>query len=284
MNALRLSVVVICLGLSACSRSAEPADIAPDIAPRTETGINPNIVVGKVKPEDKAALENWITEAVTLFKSPEYETNFKRAADIYPQVYVSKSQDIISTSLLLTRLKMQDPYLSALWWPKTYVILNGETATRSANRQGFGFDALRNAGAGPYPANVIGTPSGEIELGRLHFARFTRGDVVEKSCAMNTMIHEISHTLSDRRDIFWMHILDTEENVTPPEGVFEASYFIGIIAQCTYLEKEGRIDAEDFANCMTTFSDPSNNSRFRSVACDDFPGDTPITPNNRISP
>ena len=81
-----------------------------------------------------------------------------------------------------------------------------------------------------------------------------------------------------------MHILDTEDNVTPPRGVFEASYFIGIVAQCTYLEKVGRIETQDFANCMTTFSDPSNSSRFRSIACDDFPGNTPITPRNRILP
>ena len=284
MSVTRLSIVVIVLWLSACSRAVEPAYVSPETSPVTETGINPNIVVGDVRPEDKAALEAWIAKAVTLFKSPEYETNFKRAAQIYPHVYVSKTQDIIPTSLLLTRLKTQDRYLTALWWPKSYVVLNGETATRSATRRGFGFDALRNAGAGPYPANEIGTPTGEIELGRLHFARYTQGDLVEKSCAMNTMVHEISHTLSDRPGIFWMHILDTEDNVTPPPGVFEASYFTGIVAQCTYLEKAGRITASGFQNCLTTFSDPASSSRFRSIACDDFPGDTPITPSNRISP
>ena len=284
MNALRLLLVVIAVWLSACSRPAETADILADASSETETGINPNIVAGQVKPEDKAAIEAWISEAVALFKSPEFEMNFVRASEIYPDVYVSKSQDIIPTSLMLSRLKTQDPYLSALWWPKTYVVLNGETATRSVNRQGFGFDALRNAGAGPFPANIIGTPTGEIELGRLHFARYTQGDLVEKSCAMNTMVHEISHTLSDRAGIFWMHILDTEDNVTPPRGVFEASYFTGIVAQCTYLEKKGRITAKDFSSCVKTFSDPASSSRFRSIACDDFPGDTPITPSNRISP
>lgn len=284
MSALRLLLVVIALWLSACSRPTETADSVAGPAPKTETGINPHIVVGDVRPKDKAELESWIVEAVALFKSPEFEMNFVRASEIYPHVYVSKTQDIIPASLLLTRLKTEDRYLTALWWPKTYVVLNGETATRSASRQGFGFDALRNAGAGPYPANIIGTPEGEIELGRLHFARYTQGDVVEKSCAMNTMVHEISHTLSDRAGIFWMHILDTEDNVTPPRGVFEASYLTGIVAQCTYLENAGRITASGFQNCLTTFSDPASSSRFRSIACDDFPGDTPITPSNRISP
>ncbi len=278
----QLSCVAIWLCLVACSNKSEQINTVPSGIAVAETGIDPNIVIGQVSPRDRDALEAWIEEAVTLFKSDSFERNFLRGAALYPDVYVSKSQDIIPTSLLLERLKARDKYLSALWWPKTYVVLNGETATRLDNAEGFGFEALRNAGAGPYPVGEIGTATGEIELGRLHYARYTQGDIVEKSCAMNTMVHEISHTLSDRPDIFWMHILDTEENVTPPRGVFEASYFVGIIAQCTYLETAKRIKASEFESCIKTFSNPANTSRFRSIACDDFPGETPITPANRI--
>jgi len=268
----RQLAVGICLGLAACSPN-NLTNMTPTI--EVETGINPDIVI---------ALSNWIEETVSLLKSPEFESNFERASETYPQVYVSKTQDIIPSALLLTRLKTQDPHLSALWWPKTYVVLNGETSPRLNNRRGFGFEALRNAGAGPYPKNQIGTKTGEIELGRLHYARYTQGDIVEKSCAINTMTHEISHTLSDQTDRFWMHILDTETNVTPPRGVFEASYFIGIIAQCTYLENANRIAKSDFESCLATFSDPARSSRFRSIACDDFPDNKPITPQGRLKP
>lgn len=274
----------LALCLAACSNEMT-APAAPSLAASEPAkGISPNIVIGDVPPKDADALTQWIAEAVALFQSSKFESNFIRASALYPEVYVSKSQDIISTSLLLRRLKTEDSYLSALWWPKTFVVLNGETAVRSDTREGFGFEALRNAGAGPFPVGEIGTPTGEIELGRLHFARYTEGDVVEKSCAMNTMIHEISHTLSDRPDIFWMHILDTEDNVTPPQGVFEASYFIGSVAQCTYLENAGRVDASGFEACIRTFSDPASASRFRSIACDDFPDGTSISPENRIKP
>jgi len=57
-------------------------------------------------------------------------------------------------------------------------------------------DVSRDAGAGPFPENASPALTGEIALGRLHFARYTRGDAVEKSCALNTMTHEIGHTLS----------------------------------------------------------------------------------------
>lgn len=271
----------LCL-LTACSNEPINPMTVSAVTSEPSKSIHPNIVIGETAPEDVDALSQWIEEAIALLQSPKFEKNFIRAGSLYPDVYISKSQDIISTSLLLRRLKTDDPYLSALWWPQTFVVLNGETAVRSQNRRGFGFEAPRNAGAGPYPPNQIGTATGEIELGRLHFARYTQGDVVEKSCAMNTMVHEISHTLSDRTDVFWMHILDTEDGVTPPRGVFEASYFVGIIAQCTYLEDAGRIDPSGFEACMRTFSDPASASRFRSMACDDFPTGTAITPENRI--
>lgn len=263
---------------------AEPIATSTPQTAEKPVGIRPNIVPGDVAAADREALSAWISEAVALFQTEEFERNFVRASGLYPKVYVSQSQDIIPTTRLLQRLKTDDKYLSVLWWPKSYVGLSGETATRSRDRTGFGFDARRDAVAGPFPAQETGTRTGEIKLGRLHFARFTQGDVVEKSCAMNTMVHEISHTLSDREDIFWMHILDSQQGVTPPRGVFEASYFIGVVAQCTFLENQGRIERDNFDLCMKTFSDPETGSRFRSRACDDFPGDRPITPENRILP
>ena len=271
--------VGIFLGLAACSNDAPTS---PQI--ETVSGINPDIVIGDIEQSDKAALSEWIVETIALLKSPAFEANFIRASKTYPDVYVSKTQDIIPSALLLTRLKTQDPSLTALWWPKTYVVLNGKTATRLEDRTGFGFDALRTAAAGPFPESEIGTKTGEIELGRLHFARFAHGDVVEKSCAINTMAHEIGHTLSEKPDRFWMHILDSEKGVTPPRSVFEASYFIGVIAQCTYLENVGRIAHSGFESCMLTFSDPSASSRFRSLACDDFPDAKPISSNGRLQP
>lgn len=281
-NYTQLFGLGIALCLTACSNESIAPTAQSVAASERLKGIHPNIVVADVAPKDAEPLEQWIAEAIELLQSPKFETNFMRASSLYPEVYVSKSQDIIPTELLLTRLKTQDPHLSALWWPETSVIISGETVTRNADRLGFGFDAERKAVAGPFPDTDKATATGQIELGRLHFARYTQGNLVEKSCAINTMTHEISHTLSEKPDQFWMHILDSQRNVTPPRGVFEAGYFIGSVAQCSYLENAGRIMPDEFENCMLTFSDPSMSSRFRSLACDDFPDGTPVTPENRI--
>ena len=270
------------LGVLGCESPADTTQMSAIAVETKDIGIRPHIVPGRVAPEDQAGLQRWIDEAIALLQSPAFEVNYARASALYPRVYVSKTEDIISSTRLLERLKTNDPVRSTYWWPKTYVVLKGDPAIRSSDRFGFGFEANRKAAAGPYPASALPASKGEIEMGRLHFARYMRGDAVEKSCALNTMTHEISHTLSDRADQFWMHILDTEDNASPPFGVFEASYFIGTIAQCTYLQSIGRVSDTEFQSCLLTFSNPGTASRFRSRACDDFPGDKPISPSGRL--
>ena len=281
---MRLKVWLVLAGtllaLSACFQNT--GEKPPK--PVRVTGITPQITAGEIDPADKDALSAWIDEAVTLFKSPSFEANFKRASALYPEVYLSKSEDIIPSALLLTRLKTQDPRKPNLTWPKTRVVLRGETAVRAKDRLGFGFDGSRKAAAGPHPKEPVPQKTGQIEIGRLHLARYTQGDAVEKSCALNTMVHEISHTLSETPDKYWMHILDSQRGVTPPRGLFEASYFIGVVAQCTYLENMGRTPPAAFETCILTFSDPSLSSRFRSKACDDFPDGKPISPQGWLTP
>ena len=269
----------LCLG--GCSQQPPPAVQEPEVEPAHVSGIYPNIKAGDMSPQDAEVVTRWISEAIDLLQSPEFETNFRRAGQLYPELFVSQKEDLVHAATVMARLKTNDPMLPSLWWAESFVSLTGKSAKRTPDRTGFGFEASRIAGAGPIQGNY---KDGEIELGRLHLARYMRGDAVEKSCALNTMVHEISHTLSDKPNMFWMHILDSEENVTAPGGVFEASYFIGTIAQCTYLKNVGRIEAPGLQGCMMTFSDPTSGSRFKSLACDDFPGRKPITPKGRLSP
>lgn len=276
-----LYIVGAALALTACTQDTIEEPPAPL---KINKDINPNIIVGEVNPADKDVLSAWINDAVTLFKSPAFESHFIRASTRFPEVYVSETEDIIPSLTLLKRLKTQDPRNPHLWWPKTYVVLDGATVTRSQDRLGFGFEGSRKAIAGPYPKTLPPQTSGQIEIGRLHLARYKAGDAVEKSCALNTMVHEISHTLSDTPHKYWMHILDSQRGVAPPRGTFEASYFIGVIAQCTYLENIGRIGSGEFETCILTFSDPSLSSRFRSSACDDFPDGKVISPQGWLRP
>jgi len=275
---------LIGLALSGCREKSEDTQNHGKSSQLSKAGIRPHIVLGDIPENEKAAVEFWIEETISLLQSPDFETNFMRASLLYPEIYVSESQDVIPSVKLLERLHTKDRRRKSLWWPKTTVILRGETPTRAPDRQSFGFEANRTAITRPIRIGEAAAKTGQIELGRLHFARYVYGDPVERSCALNTMAHEISHTLSEKKNRFWMHILDSQEHVTPPAGVYEAGYFIGTIAQCTYLQTISRISEKAFEACLLTFSNPETGSRFKSSACDDFPKSKPVTPSGRLIP
>ena len=281
LSQVRWAIPVLFLSLFGCAEPSSDTTSEPPVETSHLTGIQPNIKVGDVPPADMEIISSWVAEAVDVFQSPEFETNFRLASELYPELFVSRKEDLVPTLVVLDRLKTQDVRRSALLWPETFITLTDEPAARSSERTGYGFDGSRKATAGQMPGNP---DVGQIELGRVHLARYRQGDTVEKSCALNTMVHEISHTLSEWDDKFWMHILDSEDKVTAPKGVFEASYFIGTIAQCTYLQKADRISNAGFHDCMMTFSDPKSDSRFKSLACDDFPDTKPVAPQGRLLP
>lgn len=253
--------VLIGLCLTACAAESEIS-----VNSSNPPGFSPNIRVDAPYDAESKLLKSWIETTTSTLTSAKFERNLLRVADRYPQVWVSRARDAIPTIQLRNVLHTNDNRVPSLWWPETFVVLRGDETTDFA-RTGAKTDII-----------------GEIEIGRLHYKRYTDGNFVERSCAINTLAHEISHTLSDRADKFWMHILDTGPRDEAPPNMYQASYLIGTVAQCTWLIEQERIGQDGFFDCLMTFSDPLLDSRFRSRACDDFPDDTPITPDRRIDP
>lgn len=249
---------------------------------KSEPSIQPHIVLGATQIHEKKAVEYWVAETLSLLQSPEFETNFLRASALYPDVYISDSEGLIPSEKLLDRLKTKHRWPKTLWWSKTRISLSGNKAVRETDRSGLGFSAKSIAKTRPILRRRYGDITGEIELGRLHFARYVYGDPVEKSCALNTMAHEISHTLSDKKNKFQMHITDLQKPTAQSSGVYEAGTFIGLVTQCTYLESISRIRKADFETCLLTFSSSGSIPHFNSPACDDFPKSKPVTPAGRL--
>ncbi|WP_430417276.1 hypothetical protein [Parasphingorhabdus sp.] len=112
----------------------------------------------------------------------------------------------------------------------------------------------------------------KISLNRSLLKRWRSSDVVMRACAINTMAHEITHTLSRSSKTYLYAFRDTgvgaEARRTPP-----ASYLTGDIALCGYLIREGRIHRADLKSCVKVWYKPKG---FQSHKCNDFPGDTPI--------
>lgn len=238
------------------------------------SGFTPNIQTDISDPSEAKLVQDWLDDTLSVLQAREFETNLIQISSRYPKVWISRTHDTLPTERLLSVLNTDYSKLPALWWPKTKVTLEGDTPSRAPDKAAHGVIGSRHASTGAGPDDV----TGHIRLGRVHLARYKSDNIVERSCAINTMAHEISHSLSEKKDKFWMHILDSGSENRPPDGVIEASYLIGSVAQCTYLERHARISSDEILNCFQTFSDPNKGSRFRSLACDDFTDQDPIRP------
>lgn len=111
-----------------------------------------------------------------------------------------------------------------------------------------------------------GTQAGSLTLYRGDMARWRSQDVVERSCALNTMAHELSHTISAEPKRFWQALLDYNR-FDAPAATPASSYLIGTVAQCTWLQQKKRVTAKGFGQCVAVFGTRHfNNRRCRSFA------------------
>lgn len=110
------------------------------------------------------------------------------------------------------------------------------------------------------------TQDGEIHLPPDVVVNWRSADPVQRSCAINTLAHEIAHTVSVSPLVFTAGFTDTSltERVIPgrrPGAGPVASYLIGSAAQCAWLERQGRIARADLAACVEVFGAAGFNDR-----------------------
>ncbi|MBB6425629.1 hypothetical protein [Sphingopyxis sp. JAI128] len=95
-----------------------------------------------------------------------------------------------------------------------------------------------------------------IRLRRSLLDRWRSANPVVKACAINTMAHEISHTISRDPHRYLPAFTDTgDANADARNGVV-ASYFVGDLALCTALVRSGRIGPQDVAQCVPVWYEP----------------------------
>jgi hypothetical protein len=96
--------------------------------------------------------------------------------------------------------------------------------------------------------------------------RWRAESLVARSCAVNSLAHEIAHSFSQSRTSAEHVFADRGKGRFPPwfYGPL-ASYTIGAAAQCTMLEAEERLEG-GFARCMRTWGTKQFNSNYCSGA------------------
>lgn len=185
--------------------------------------------------------------AYGLMQTPQFERALRAAAGQGP-VYIARDRPRGDVDEVLARLRGEGRYLPLR------LVLMSDSQVRFARHYAAG------GGIGYF------TQAGEIHIPPAVAAQWRAGDLVERSCAINTLAHEIAHTVSISPLVFTPAFTDTNAarpaiaGRTPGESPI-ASYLIGSAAQCAWLAREGRIAETELAACVEVFGTAGFNDR-----------------------
>ena len=213
-----------------------------------------NIQIGATSGDaERRNFSEWISAVDLVVKSPQFRANLVSLADIYPSVYLAQDGNNAPHLATVKDMAAMLPPGTGYRYVPVPVALVGDTYSDAAYGGWTGF------------ADSNGQSLGSLTLGRLHLKRWLSQDVVEKSCAINTLAHEHSHTLSSHSQFYNMVFLDQDRRKAPA-GVPSASYLIGTAAQCTWLQQQGRVKPNGFKACVAVFG----TRHFNSNRCSAF--------------
>jgi len=204
-------------------------------------------------PQELLDLKCWIAETLALLKSKEFKNNLSSLSVDYTRVsFGSRSASVAELSKVVG---LEYPYR---FYPTPVALVGNQwNSTVLTGHNG---------------ERINGILVTSMAVGRQHFARFRSANAVERSCAINTMAHEISHTITDSPTLATGVIEDTGTSATIGAATPIASYLMGSVAQCTYLQKVGRIKEEELRSCIAVFGD----SEFNNGRCNQFNADEPL--------
>lgn len=222
-------------------------------------------VSGTVTEDERRLISELASEAYSVLRSPEFRRNLAALEKRHPTVFVRRGQrDRPLTEVI--------EGVTGGWgttrYPPVRIILVGTDDPDSEDYQW--------VGAGEPPLGVGSVP---VRIGRGILADYRNADRVTRSCAVNTLAHELTHAVSSTPVIFTRAFEDTrrgDEGVvgrSDPDSAL-ATYLVGSVAQCTWLASKGRIQAWAVPDCVDVFGYRSFNWR----RCSAFPAARKIRP------
>lgn len=205
-----------------------------------------------------------LTEAHTVLRSERFERNLRSLGQAYPVVYARKGlQDATPDDVA--------DYVSLKTLGSRYAVVDAFVLTDAQAVDGM----LASAGEGMPGLGRFADLTLDAIVPRL----FRSGDVVERSCAINAAAHEYGHTISILPVRYQPAFTDTNERRTRiadrrHPGTPVASYLIGAVAQCTWLQDQGRVGDGGLRACVETFG----TSALNLDRCRSFPDGQPVAP------
>lgn len=210
-------------------------------------GLAPSVAVSdRWQAADRGDMERLVAESASILTDPAFVSYGLALREAYPRVWFSQELGWGDAARAVEIAAAPEPPVRYL--PATVVPFNGWAST------------------GGVEGRI------EISVNPKLLERWRSPDVVVRACAVNTMAHEITHTLSHSATTYRYAYTDTgvgrEARRLPP-----ASYLAGNIALCGHLIRQGRITAADLKKCTAIWYKPKG---FQSGKCFAYPGDRPV--------
>jgi len=226
----------------------------------------PGSIIGAASQAEAEATSRLLAEAKTVLTSPEFRQNLLALDRRYPAIYARPSEQDANVGDVARIVSLEQPF--AHFAPaETQVVADLGPA-------------LGAAGEGA----VTGRYS-DIAIGREVLSRYAAIDPVIRSCAINVAAHEYAHTISLTPMGYRPAFTDTkfQEDRIPgrrDRGTPVASYLIGATAQCTWLQRQGRIGQADVPACVQVFGTAS----FNWDRCPQFVNGEPVALRSGLAP
>lgn len=207
-----------------------------------------------------------LQEGYSVLRSSAFRAHLEALQDRYPVIYARPSEQELDPKGVAAVIALERP--GSRFAPAQATIVDDNGA------------ALAMAGEG----GTSGRYS-DVLITRGILGAFGSSDVVARSCAVNVAAHEYAHTISLTPVGYRVAFADTNEvqreipNRRNP-GTPVASYLIGAVAQCTWLEKQGRIGPADVRACVEVFG----TAAFNWSRCNQFAGGEPVALRPGLAP
>ena len=199
-----------------------------------------------------------LQEGYAVLRSSAFRVNLEALQDRYPTIYARPSEQESDPKGVAAVIALERP--GSRFAPAQATIVDDD---------GWALGAAGEGGTSGRYSDLL------ITRGVLQ--AFGASDVVTRSCAINVAAHEYAHTISLTPVGYRVAFSDTNEvrreiaNRRNP-GTPVASYLIGAVAQCTWLEKQGRIGQADVPACVEVFG----TAAFNWSRCRQFAGSEPV--------
>lgn len=223
---------------------------------------DPLYVGGAASDVEQRALEDLIQAAHSTLQSDLFRENLSSLAAEYPAVFIRMDGTLQAP---LVRNGSISDLTGMVRSTSPFRYVRSPVALIGANNFYYALAGITGDGL-----------NGSFTLGRGNLGNWLSPNVVTRSCAVNTVAHEMSHLISSDAAAFRFDTQPIRDFGAGRNSGTNAvaSYLIGTAAQCTWLQAQGYSPAVDFKICVGVFG----HRGFNGGRCAQFAAGQAIAP------